>query len=545
MAGWYFRCGALRCEVSPPTLARVLPVNDSPLAIGVARGDDPRWEGLTKMRCAWKLGLFSALWLGLAPLCGWAQGQQSGSVVLEANETVFSVLAALNAAGYDAGLGSSTGNDARLQVRATLAKRELPVLAELQKFYEEHRVAGDSGAELGQYVSLALLMGSPPDFTLAVPQNNLPPDAKALVGLLPLLRSFNNQADLLGLWTQLQPRVRQEIERYSDPVRKQIGRADGYFRFPSGAYLGRTYSIYLDLLGAPEQVQARIYGLNYYLVVTPAREPKLYEIRHQYLHFLLDPLAVKYAPEIQKVSVLLPVARGAPRLGRDFKADFSLLVTECLIRAAELRMDKLAKDQAGKAVAELAASGLILAPYFYTALAEYEQQEVAMSLYYREMIQKIDLEAEKTRLTHVQFLPPEVPAPQAAQPAVSEEERLLDQGDNLFYQGRYLEAKAAYQAVLEKLNATSERALYGMAVVAANTRKPNLAETYFKKTLEVGRDLRLVSWCHIYLGRLYDLNGKREDALTEYRAASLTASAYPEAQRAVERALQEPFGSEP
>jgi len=99
--------------------------------------------------------------------------------------------------------------------------------------------------------------------------------------------------------------------------------------------------------------------------------------------------------------------------------------------------------------------------------------------------------------------------------------------------------------VLEKLNTTSERALYGLAVVAANTRKPNLAQTYFQKTLEAGRDLRIVTWCHIYLGRLYDLNGKREDALAEYRAASLTASGYPEAQRAVERAMQKPFGSEP
>jgi tetratricopeptide (TPR) repeat protein len=308
--------------------------------------------------------------------------------------------------------------------------------------------------------------------------------------------------------------------------------------------LGRTYLIYLDLLGAPEQVHARIYGQNYYLVVTPAREPKLYEIRHQYLHFLLDPLAVKYAPEIQTLAALQTVARVAPRLGRDFKADFPLLVTECLIRAAELRMDKLPKDQAEKAVAELAASGLILAPYFYSALTEFEKQEVAMNLYYREMIQKIDLGEEKNRLAKVKFLPPEVPVAQDAKPAVSEEERVLDQGDNSFYQGRYAEAKAAYQSVLEKLDATSERALYGMAVVAANTRKPNLAETYFKKTLEAGRDLRIVTWCHIYLGRLYDLGGKREAALAEYRAASLTASGYPEAQRAVERAIQKPFGSE-
>jgi hypothetical protein len=202
------------------------------------------------MRCGWKLGLVSVLWL-LTPVSGWAQGQQAGNVILDANEAIFCVLAALNAAGYDAGLGVNTGNDARLHVRSELAKRDMPAVAYLQKFYDEHRVAGDSGAGLGQYVSLALLLGSPPDFRLAVPQSDLPPDAKALVGMLPLLKSFYDQADLLGLWTKLQPRVRQEMERYSDPVRKQVSRTDAYFRFPSGAYLGRTYLIYLDLLGAP------------------------------------------------------------------------------------------------------------------------------------------------------------------------------------------------------------------------------------------------------------------------------------------------------
>jgi len=226
------------------------------------------------MRCGWKLGLVSAMWL-LTPLSGWAQNAQTGNVILDANEAMFCVLAALNAAGYDAGIGVNTDNDARLHVRSELAKKDIPAAAYLQKFYDEHRVTGDSGAGLGQYVSLALFLGSPPDFRLSVPQSDLPPDAKALVGMLPLLKSFYDQADLLGLWTKLQPRVRQEMERYSDPVRKQVSRTDAYFRFPSGAYLGRTYLIYLDLLGAPEQVQARIYGQNYYLVVTPAREPKL------------------------------------------------------------------------------------------------------------------------------------------------------------------------------------------------------------------------------------------------------------------------------
>jgi tetratricopeptide (TPR) repeat protein len=127
--------------------------------------------------------------------------------------------------------------------------------------------------------------------------------------------------------------------------------------------------------------------------------------------------------------------------------------------------------------------------------------------------------------------------------AKTEEDRSLDQADNLFFRGQYGEAKLAYQEVLEKVDPRSERALFGLAVVASNMRKPDLAEEYFHKTLDTARDLRLVTWSHIYLGRLYDLRGKRDDALLQYRAASLTAAAYPMALRAVQAGEAQQFGA--
>ncbi len=467
--------------------------------------------------------------------------QQPGNVILDSSEQIFCVLAALNAAGYDTSEGIDTGNDTRLQVRRILAKKAPPVLPELRKFYTEHRL-GDPGADLGQYLSLALLLGPPPDFKLTVQGSDLPPDAKDVAGLVPLIKRFYAEAGLLDLWARVQPRYRAEIERYSDDVRRTIALSDAYFRFPSGTYLGRTYTIYLDLLGAPEQVQARVYGFNYFLVVTPSRLPKLSEIRHQYLHFLIDPLAVKFAPEIEQKSALKAVALGAPALGADFKEDFSLLLTECLIRAAELRMDKRPKAEAQKTINELTASGLILVAYFYDALQDYERQDASLSVTYKQMVLGIDPREERKRLAGVKFAPPAAPTPNSAPAGVTEEERLLGDGDNFIYHGRYAEARSAFQTVVEKINPKSERALFGLAVVASNTRKPDMAEEYFQKTLELGRDPRLVTWSHIYLGRLYDIEGKRDKALEQYRAASLTAGAFPEATRAVQEGLSRPFG---
>ena len=49
------------------------------------------------------------------------------------------------------------------------------------------------------------------------------------------------------------------------------------------------FQIYIDLLGAPNQIQTRSYGSNYYVVVTPSAEPRIRDVRHAYLHYLLDP----------------------------------------------------------------------------------------------------------------------------------------------------------------------------------------------------------------------------------------------------------------
>jgi tetratricopeptide (TPR) repeat protein len=468
---------------------------------------------------------------------------KEGEVVVEQNEQLFTMLAALNAAGYDAGLGVDTGSKAREAVRADLAHKQIPVMADIRKFYEAHRVVGDPGRNLGQYVSLALLLGPPPDFKFTVAEADLPPDAKNVAGLVPLLKLFYKQADMVDLWARASVDFHSAIERYSSPARRAIELTDAYLRFPAGSYLGRTYTIYLDLLGSPNQVQARIYGSNYYMVITPSKNLRIHDIRHQYLHFLLDPLAVKYGDEIHNAIALEAVARKAPALPNEFKADFSLLVTECLIRAVELRMDKVPAPEATKQIGQMTSAGLILVPYFYDALQEFEKQDMSMIGYYEQMIKGINPAQEGVRLATVKFTEPPRQTAAAAASGLTATERLLDAGDNGIYSGDYEAAKTAFTQVLAK-NPKSERALFGMAVVYSSTGKPDLARKYFEETLSVANDLRIVTWCHIYLGRLDDISGSRNKALAQYRAASLTAGRYPEALRAVEKGLKVPFGLE-
>lgn len=486
------------------------------------------------------LGLAAAVSLGGGSACAQTG---DGNVTLVASEPLFDVFAAINVAGYDSGLGSEPPSSPRLQARDWCLRRNPAVLPAIAKFYRDQNV-GDPSVNFGQYVSLALFLGPPPDFKFTVDESDLPPEAAALKGLVPLLTRFYREADLQQLWTRLQPEYNGRIAELSEPVRHTIALTDAYLRSPSGAYLGRTYAIDLCPLGAPGQVQGRIYGENYYVVLTRSAQPPISEIRHQYLHFLLDPLAVKYAFELHQKQSLAALARPAPALGADFKEDFSFLVTECVIRAIELRMDKPARPQ--DAIDTFTRQGLILVPYFYGALKGYESQAAAMSVFYRQLILGISLKEEQKRLANVKFAPAgSLPAAAGhAAPPADPREAQLDQGDNLIYEGKYDEAKTVFASVLAA-DARNERALYGMAVVASNTRKPDTAEDYLKQTLQVARSLRIATWSHVYLGRLYDLEGRRKQALQQYHAAAVTATAFPDAFRAVQNGLAQPFGSAP
>lgn len=483
--------------------------------------------------------------LSLTPSGHAQQGQ--GDVLLQPDEQMFAVLTALNMAGYDTGVGADQGNDVREEVRDFLGRGnvpKLPVVEQLHRFYKEHQL-GDAGEDFGQYVSLSLLLGPPPDMKPIVAERDYPPDARDVAPVLPLVRTFYQQADLEGLWDRLKGRYEEEIERYSAAVRRSVELSDAYLRFPSGSYLGRTYVIYLCLMGPPNQVQARIYGANYYLVVTPSKDLQISQIRHQYLHFLLDGLALKYAAETQQKAGLAAIARRAPALSQDFRQDFSLLLTECLIRAVELRMDKVATTDAQKQSNDFAASGLILVPYFYEALGDFQKQESSMSVYYKQMVLGIDPDDEADRLAKIKFVPAPTAAArtEAANKARSPLDQKLDDADDLIYQGKYVEAKTAFAEVLGQDDPKNERALFGMALAYSNLRKPDLAVEYFHKALEVARDLRIVTWSHIYLGRIQDIQGNRKAALEEYRAASLTGGAFPGALRAIEAGEQKAFGS--
>ncbi len=488
-------------------------------------------------------GVLYAALLGLgAQVC---LAQNAPKVALDTNETLFTVLTAINACGYDQELEVSGG--LRGQIRSEVAKAiqasddNREVTRNMCQYYHEHQPT-DTSRNLAQYVSLALYLGPPPAFSPKIKETDLPPDAKSVFGIVPLMQAFYDKAGLHTVWERHRAPYAALTDRYHEPVAKMTFDTEIYLKLPSAGYLGHQFTVYLDPMGAPGQINARNYGTDYYVVIAPAGSSlKMEQIRHTYLHYLLDPLALKYPSALQRLQPLLDATKTAP-MEESFKNDISLLVTECLVRAIEARTagsSKKPEAERQKAVEESLEEGFILTQYFYDALARFEKDPAGLRNAYGEILLNIDVGKEMKRAAQVQFASSATPELlHLARPA---EGHLLQNAEKRLSAGDADTAQKLAQQALDEGNEDSGRALFILAQVATMNRDIEGARNYFLRALEVAQEPKVVAWSHIYLGRIFDLQENRDAALDHYRAALTAGGSFPEVKAAAERGLQQPY----
>jgi len=146
--------------------------------------------------------IVSLLTLGAIAALSAGAAEQHGQ--LDASETLFAVLAAINAGGYDADLASPANHPLRALIRKEIAAKKLPVMLDLKYFIQKHRKA-DSTADLSQYVSFALAVKGPPDFESKFRTVDRPPDVEALDGFQEIMARFYREANIEELWRKSQP----------------------------------------------------------------------------------------------------------------------------------------------------------------------------------------------------------------------------------------------------------------------------------------------------------------------------------------------------
>ncbi len=452
---------------------------------------------------------------------------------LDFNQSLFTILAALNAAGYDTDLDSPQNSPLRKQVREYLAKQKIPVLSEIRDFYKYR------SPSIAPYISLALSVTGPPDFPFKTRTVDVPPDAVAYEKFIPLLIRFYQEAKIEALWPRVQGAYEQALVPYHDPLSRSILEVNSYLRTPSGGYLGRNFQVYIDLLAAPNQVQTRSYGDDYFVVVTPSAEPKFSDIRHAYLHFVVEPLFSKYGLDLMKKAALIDYAATAPGLEESYKNDFILLSAECFIKALESRL-----DHKPASVNDALHEGFILTPFFAEALAAYEKQPVAMKLFFPDIVTKLDSARERQRLESITFTakPKSGSTPATAPPPpLTAAGKTLEQAEQAYNALDYTNAKTLFVHSLEQAGEGPDhaRAYYGLSRIALRENNPENAELLLQKTLEMQPDPPIKAWAIVYLGRLADARGAHKEAAKHYQTALDTPGASQQALKAAEKGLQE------
>lgn len=432
-----------------------------------------------------------------------AHADQSGLGQLDASPTVFTVMAALNAAGFDAGLNSPDTHPIRASIRAELAKRNIPSLQAIKDFVAKNHRRTDA-EELSQYISFALTAGPPPRFAINMRDVEIPPDASVIKDFSPLLEVFYKEADIDDLWRRSQPAIDQYIARYHGPVSEAVLQVNSYLRQQTSGFKGRRFQILIELLAPPNVVQTRSYGNEYTVVVTPSAELRTFDIRHAYLHYLLDPLSTRYKEILDRKKVLGEQAERARGLDESLKTDFLQLTTECMIKAVEARLDHKPEN-----VQKALLDGLILTPFFAEHLPAYEKQEMAMILYYPDLVKAIDNVSEEARLSQVTFnnaaTPRATVKSAAPEPApLTGAAKTLDDAEQLYTKRDLEKAKGLYLQALQQTEQKSMHAAayYGLARIAILQKDPGTAEKLFLKSLDLQPDPPVKAWVLVYLGRL-------------------------------------------
>jgi tetratricopeptide (TPR) repeat protein len=322
-------------------------------------------------------------------------------------------------------------------------------------------------------------------------------------------------------------------------------------RLPLGASTARSMAIYLELAAPMNTVNVRSNQDSYYVVLGDSSNPKIADIRHAYLHFQLDNFVTSNMSRIQGSGQLINLVRKADGVDPAYTSETHVMTTESLIRALELRMDRVPAAPARESVDAAYRSGLLLTPYFYEALIAYEGDDVGLRESFLTMARNIQVKTEQARFQQTFFkIPvpqkpvarPEVPEAPPAPPANPMRD-LLKEAETAFNAGDLAKAEASFQRVLSDFDRDNGAAMYGLALIASKKGDIDQSRQYFERTIRTdSAEPGMRVWAYIYLARIFDIECNRERAIQYYDQAIKVGDNTRNAQAVAKEALKKPFG---
>ena len=190
-----------------------------------------------------------------------------------------------------------------------------------------------------------------------------------------------------------------------------------------------------------------------------------------------------------------------------FKTDASLLVTECLVRAVEIRTQggsKTPEALRSDAVEKSMEQGFVLTRYFYDYLAQFEKDPEGIRNAFLEMLSNVDLKKEQKRAADTHFAT--VAAPEVLHFGRPKDQHLLLLAEKKLAAGDLKTSRGLLaEQALHGGHEDPGRALFVLAQIATANKDMQGAAGYFEQALKVAQEPKVIAWSHIYLGRIFDL----------------------------------------
>lgn len=468
---------------------------------------------------------------------------------------VFTVMAAINVAGFNVEGAGRQMHPLRIRLRSQLEALPQDLKTRLKRFYESRKVELDDRSQQTKYLSFALAIGPPPQFPPVIKASALPRPVADLLGFEAVLSEFYTKAQIPAIWPEYRQEYLREIESYKPVLRQTIVEALEYMRTPARIMLDRQIIVIPDLLGPYGVTNARIIGGSYYLILGPGQpEDNRPQLRHEYLHFVIDPLAEKYVAQILKHSpALLKIVQQQPSLEAQFRGDLLLVFSESLINAVNLRIEQAGAPLGSpgpkpvppeRVEAQLVKDydrGLILEPAMYEFLKRFEAQPTSLPEWFENLISAIDPKVEEherpaqiaaMRQRQTAATAPSAPAP----PAYVEK---LHRANALLQQGQWDAARSLLREVLD-VDADNGSAWFGLAQIAAHDSELEAALENYRKVTSSERAAGWIrAWSHVRAAGILEFLERSGEARVELEKALAVAGdvrgAHEEARKRLEK----------
>ena len=324
-----------------------------------------------------------------------------------------------------------------------------------------------------------------------------------------------------------------------------------------------------DILNEKEDLVSRRKGDDYIAGIGPGAGIRTNALREALIRFVIDPLLERHLKtSLQFKDPIVKLVGKVATAEKPYASSVYLVMRDSLAAAAEARMMRIdalrglrsySQDDAVFDLASAYKRGAVLAFHFYDALTGYEQVGINIDDFLDQMLATANFDLEATRSAAFETTvhrvaearshsrtPAEmesgaghvVPAAPGLPGDVSDK---IVFSDDLVRQRRFAEARGLLEQVL-KVHPDNARALYGMAQVVNQMPSPAEADPkaddndkiqaqhdrleaavkLYRKAIEnasADYEKWLIEWSHVFIGRIFDFQEFRTDALAEYEKA--------------------------